>query len=70
LNSCVRVSSIDTLTFFKDMDLEVVVDMSICGARLRNFSPSAMYEGMSAVASTVRQMTAAGIRVVRRVEWI
>ena len=69
LNSCVRVSSIDTLTFSKDMDLEVVVDLSICGARLRNFSPSAMYEGMSAVASAVRQMTAAGIRVVRRVEW-
>lgn len=70
LNSCVRVSSIDTLTFFKDIGLEVVVDLSICGARLRNFSPSAMYDGMSAVASTVRQMLAGGIRVVRRVEWI
>ena len=69
LNSCVRVSSMDTLTFFKDMELEVVVDVSICGARLRNFSPSAMYEGMSAVESAVRQMTAAGVRVVRRVEW-
>ena len=70
LNSCVRVSSIDTLTFFKDMDLEVVVDLGICGARLRNFSPSAMYGGMSAVSSALRQMAAAGIRVVRRVEWI
>jgi len=70
LNSCVRVSSIDTLTFFKDMDLEVVVDLRICGARLQNFSPSAMYEDISAVASAVHQMTAAGIRVAKRVEWI
>ena len=69
LNSCVRISSIDTLSFFKNMDLEVVVDVSICGARLRNFIPSAMYEGMSAVVSAVRQMAAAGIRVVKRMEW-
>jgi len=69
LNSCVRISSLETLAFFKDMDLEVVVDVSICGARLRNFSPSAMYAGRSAVASTVQQMAAAGIRVVRRIEW-
>lgn len=69
LNSCVRVSSIETLIYFKDRNLKVVVDLSICGARLRNFSPSAIYEGMSAVASAVRQMTTAGVQVVRRVEW-
>jgi hypothetical protein len=69
LNSCVRVSSIDTLTCFKDTGLNVVVDLSLCGARLRNYSPSAIYQGISAVESAVRQMAIAGVQVVRRVEW-
>jgi nicotinamidase-related amidase len=70
LNSCVRVSAIDTLTHFKTRDLQVFVDLSICGARTRNFMPSAVYGGMSAVESAIHQMTEAGVRVVRQVEWV
>ena len=69
LNSCVRVSSIEILQAFKRNNLRVVVDLSICGARLRNYSPAPLYGGDSAAASAVSQMTAAGVQVVRRVEW-
>jgi len=69
LNSCVRVSAIETLREFKSVDLRIVVDLSICGARLRNYRPSDFYDGTSAAASAVSQMTAAGVQVVRRVEW-
>jgi hypothetical protein len=69
LNSCVRVSSIETLTRFKAKDLRVFVDLSVCGARIRNFMPSTLYDGMSAVESAIHQMSDAGVRVVRRVHW-
>jgi hypothetical protein len=69
LNSCVRVSSIEILQLFKNNNLRIVVDLSICGARLRNFVPSPLYDGVSAVASAVSQMIAAGVQVVRRVDW-
>ena len=69
LNSCVRISSIETMDRFKNRNLRVVVDLSICGARLRNFLPSSLYEGVSAVESAISQMKAAGVQVVRRVEW-
>jgi nicotinamidase-related amidase len=69
LNSCVRVSSIETLRFFKSKNLRIVVDLSICGARTRNFLPSPLYNGLSAVESAVHKMAAAGVQVVRRVEW-
>ena len=69
LNSCVRVSSIETVDSFRSSHLRVIVDLSICGARSRNFLPSPSYSGESAVASAIRQMTAAGVQVARRVEW-
>ena len=69
LNSCVRVSSIETLRYFKSKNLRIVVDLSICGARTRNFLPSPLYNGLSAVEAAVNQMAAAGIQVVRRVDW-
>ena len=69
LNSCVRVSSIETLRYFKSKNLRIVVDLSICGARTRNFLPSPLYNGLSAVESAVNQMAAAGVQVVRRVDW-
>jgi hypothetical protein len=37
--------------------------------RLRNYGPSPLYGGVSAVCSAVSQMAAAGVQVVRRVEW-
>ena len=69
LNSCVRVSSLETMAHFKHRNLRVVVDLSICGARARNFLPSSSFAGESAVESAIRQMTAAGVQVVRRVEY-
>jgi hypothetical protein len=69
LNSCVRVSSIDTLQFFKVDGLRVVVDLSICGARAGNFTPSSQYNGLSSVESAVQQMKEAGVQVVRHVIW-
>ena len=68
LNSCVRVSSIDIRQMFNRQDLQVVVDISLCGARLGNYKPSPVYNGLSAVSSAVRQMTAAGVQVTRQVE--
>ena len=69
LNSCVRVSSIEVQQMFENKHLQVVVDLNICGARLRNYIPSSAYSGLSAVASAVSQMTAAGVRTARRVKW-
>jgi nicotinamidase-related amidase len=69
LNSCVRVSSVEARIHFKNRQLRIVVDLSICGARSRNFLPSSLYDGGSAVESAVNQMTAAGVQVVRCVEW-
>jgi nicotinamidase-related amidase len=69
LNSCVRISSIETLRYFKSKNFRIVVDLSICGARARNFLPSPLYNGLSAVESAVNQMAAAGVQVVPRVDW-
>ncbi len=69
LNSCVRVSSIDTLQFFKSHGLQVVVDLSISGARAGNFTASSQYNGLSSVESAVQQMKEAGVQVVRHVTW-
>ncbi len=69
LNSCVRVSSIESANHLKCRNMRVVVDLSICGARLRNYLPSSSYEGVSAVESAIRQMTTANVEVVRWVEY-
>ena len=69
LNSCLRVSSIETKRHFKDQGLQVVVDLSLSGARTSNFISSSMYGELSAVESAVHEMMAAGVLVVRRVEW-
>jgi hypothetical protein len=67
LNSCVRVSAIETQRLFAPHGLQVVVDLNLSGARLRNYTPASYFDGLSAVASAVRQMLAAGVQVVRRV---
>jgi hypothetical protein len=69
LNSCVRVSSIDTLRLFKSYGLRVVVDLSISGARASNFTASSQYNGLSSVESAVQQMREAGVHVVRHITW-
>jgi hypothetical protein len=69
LNSCLRVSSIETQNLFNGEKLRVVVDLNLSGARTSNFISSSMYGGLSAVEYAVREMTAAGVTVVRRVKW-
>jgi nicotinamidase-related amidase len=69
LNSCVRVSAIETLAFFKSKNLRVVADLSICGARLENYRRSDMFGGLSSVESAVREMAASGVEVVRGVDY-
>lgn len=70
LNSCVRMSAIETLNAFKHKNLRVIVDLNLCGARARNFEPSQKFKGVSAVASAVEQMQEAGVNVVNGVKWI
>jgi len=70
LNSCLRVSALETLSSFRDEGLEVVVDLSICGARVSNYVNSAQFGGMSAVESALRDMSGEGVKVAQRVEWL
>ncbi len=70
LNSCVRKSSIETQRFFKDRKLQVVVDLSMSGARTANFMPSFLYGGSSAVESAVREMMGAKVWVADAIQWI
>jgi hypothetical protein len=69
LNSCVRVSSIETSRKFRNRNLQVVVDLSLSGARTKNYIPSPTFNGFSAVESAVVQMLDEGIQVVRQIEW-
>jgi len=69
LNSCVRVSSIETSKKFRNRNLQVVVDLSISGARIKNYISSRVFNGLSAVESAVVQMLDEGIKVVRQIEW-
>jgi len=70
LNSCIRVSSIETQKYFKDSNLQVVVDLSLSGARTSSFIKSSLYGGVSAVESAIREMTDAGVRVTQCIQWI
>ncbi|MCP4657748.1 MAG: isochorismatase family protein [bacterium] len=65
LNSCVRVSAIEIHALMADRGLQVVVDLGLCGARTGNYVRSPMFGGRSSVESAVREMMAAGVRVVR-----
>jgi len=69
LNSCLRVSALETQRSFADRGLRVAVDLSLAGARTSNYVPSELFGGMSAVASAVREMIAAGVRVVSGITW-
>jgi nicotinamidase-related amidase len=69
LNSCLRVSAVETQRCFAGRGLRVAVDLSLCGARTRNYVPSPLFEGISAVEAAVREMIAAGVRVAPQVTW-
>ncbi|MEN8246152.1 MAG: hypothetical protein ABFS43_14760 [Thermodesulfobacteriota bacterium] len=69
LNSCVRVSSIETSKKFRNRNLQVIVDLSLSGARAKNYISSPAFNGLSAVESAVVQMLEEGVQVVRHVKW-
>ncbi len=69
LNSCLRVSAVETQRCFADRGLRVAVDLSLAGARASNYVRSELFGGMSAVESAVREMIAAGVRVAPQVAW-
>ena len=64
LNSCVRITALETQQRFGDRGLEVVVDLSLCGARARNYRPSALFAGRSSVEATTDELQDAGVRLV------
>ncbi len=70
LNSCVRVSSIETQEYFRNDKLQVAVDLTLCGARADNYKGASAYGGLSAVEAAVREMMDAGIIVTKCAEWI
>lgn len=70
LNSCVRVSSIETQRFAKSLGLKVIVDLSLSGARRDNYIPSPEFDGLSSVELTSRQMAAGGVQVTGKAEWV
>jgi hypothetical protein len=70
LNSCVRKSSIETQKYFKNRELQIVVDLSLSGARTCNYMHSSLYGGLSVVESAAREMIDAGVRVAQCVQWI
>jgi hypothetical protein len=64
LNSCVRVSAVEVQRQYGNRGLQVVVDLSLCGARLGNYVRSAEYGGRSSVEAAVEEMLSAGVRVL------
>jgi hypothetical protein len=69
LNSCVRVSAIETQKFFKNKHLRVIADLSICGARIENYRQSSMFGGLSSVESAIHEMIKSGVEVVRNLDY-
>ena len=67
LNSCVRVSAVETMKYFSYSGLEVIVDLSLCGARATNYANSAQFGGTSSVETAIREMMANGVTVTERV---
>jgi nicotinamidase-related amidase len=70
LNSCLRVSAVATRNAFPRESLEVVVDLSLCGARTSNYLNAEQFGGFSPVEAAMREMTASGVSVAGQVVWM
>ena len=70
LNSCLRVSAIETRRCFRNAGLDVVVDLSLAGARTSNYMISSLFTGMSSVEFAIREMSDAGVKVAALVDWL
>ena len=69
LNSCVRVSAVETQRLFGPRGLRVLGDLGLSGARVGNYRRSAEFGGHSSVETAVREMEAAGVRVASGIDW-
>ena len=70
LNSCLRISSLEVLSAFRDTGLNIIVDLSLCGARASNYGNTKQFGGISAVEMAIKQMTDEGVKVAEGVKWI
>ena len=70
LNSCVRVSAVETRLRFRSDEIAIVVDLSLCGARASNYAGSSLFNGMSSVETAIREISSAGIMVADQVVWL
>lgn len=69
LNSCLRVSAAATRQAIPRENLEVVVDLSLCGARTSNYLNAEQFSGISSVEAAMREMAASGVIVAGQVVW-
>ncbi|MBW2453079.1 MAG: hypothetical protein JRI68_01135 [Deltaproteobacteria bacterium] len=69
LNSCVRVSAIETQKLLGPAGLQVVVDLGLAGARRDNYLRSAQFGGRSSVGAAIDEMRTSGVTVTTQVVW-
>eukprot|EP01105_Mastigella_eilhardi_P006686 TRINITY_DN1822_c0_g1_i1.p2 TRINITY_DN1822_c0_g1~~TRINITY_DN1822_c0_g1_i1.p2 ORF type:complete len:237 (+),score=93.33 TRINITY_DN1822_c0_g1_i1:60-713(+) len=75
LTSCVRVSARETQLAYAARGLEVVVDVSLCGARLANYDSASTPThppfriNESPVQCALRQLREVGVHVVHQFDW-
>ncbi len=69
LNSCLRVSAVATRNTIPREKLDVVVDLSLCGARTSNYLNAEQFGGISPVEAAMREMAEGGVIVAGRVVW-
>jgi len=67
LNSCVRVSAREVQERFSKDGIQVVVDLSLSGARLANYIPTSQFSGKSSVHAAIVEMGDSGVNVVSHV---
>lgn len=69
LNSCLRVSAVATRSAVPREELELVVDLGLCGARASNYLNADQFGGISPVEAAMREMSTSGVTVAGRVVW-
>ena len=69
LNSCLRVSAVATRNALPPEQLQVVVDLSLCGARTTNYLNAEQFGGISPVEAAMREMAESGVVVTSQVTW-
>jgi len=68
LNSCVRVPSVEVQQSFRGQ-LQVILDLSLCGAQATNYVGSSLHAGVSPVVAALGEIIASGVRAAAAVRW-